>query len=287
MLGNVTELFLTDCPERISDLSNCCLHGSLRGDQKAWGWQVAMQSTQTTGLSFMAFFFFSPSLVFFFPLHPPLLIADFQQFGLSNSPSALSPSPKNGKPVQLIHREASRRWIFGIEAVLPTRAGREPRPPMVLRAKWKAIPRVGCLEQHSFLATCHQAFSLCQLGIFTWKVMSLDYFHSMWLGSYNHTLIKIGTAIQHFINQPFLHYVLHNRNRWVSWDGPTETGDLLAKKLWQLDCRHIKPHTLLNLSNILEREDLILTPLVGTGSSPKNIRHYPSICWSLTFSLMT
>lgn len=124
-------------------------------------------------------FFFSPLPLFFFSPSPPLLIADFQQFGLSNSPSALSPSPKNGKPVQLIHREASRRWIFGIEAVLPTRAGREPRPPMVLGAKWKAILRVGCLEQHSFLAPCHQAFSLCQLGIFTWKVMSLDYFQSM------------------------------------------------------------------------------------------------------------
>lgn len=54
----------------------------------------------------------------------------------------------------------------------------------------KVIHRVRYLEQHNYMALFHGAFSVCQLGIFKWKVM--------YLRTHNHMLIKIGTIIQHF-----------------------------------------------------------------------------------------
>lgn len=81
--------------------------------------------------------------------------------------------------MQIIHIEASRHWITGIITVPPTSMGHKPGLPVVIVATQRAICKVGCLEQHSFMAPCHGAFSVCQHGVFTWEKMSLDYFHTM------------------------------------------------------------------------------------------------------------
>lgn len=85
-----------------------------------------MQSTQTKGLPFTAFLFFC------FPLFPPPYHWISTVWPVTN-PHLLYPCPQKTalriKPVQLIHTEASRRWIVGIKTVPPTIVGHEPGPP--------------------------------------------------------------------------------------------------------------------------------------------------------------
>lgn len=111
--------------------------GSLRGDQKAWGWQVAMQSAQMKGLSFTVwfFFFFSSSLS---PASNSLACTNLHLLYPLLQIMAL-----RSKPVPLIHIEGSRRWIIGIKIVPQTRLGHEPGPLIVLVAAWGVFTEWG------------------------------------------------------------------------------------------------------------------------------------------------